>query len=473
MEERHRGVGDVAFLLEPDLKESHGGLRDVNVLRAISAYAPLLADYADLASLEPADRPPHPGAGRAPPDRRARAGPAAPAGPGPDRRRPGLRGCRRPHGRRLGGRAPDRLGQRRRLAPAPPVGPHPAAQAAPMAPAPGRPPGRGARADPRGPRHGGHRRRDRPPSDRAGLGGRVARLSPGRHRGRARPADRQRVPAPPGRPYAAAGRPVAPRGARGAPAPPGRRAPGHRQDRVARPARAPGAAHPRVGRRAEQAAAQRLPHLYRRPAPPGSRRAGGGAHRPGRAAGPPVDRRPAARHRQGFPGRPHDGGHGAGPPHGDPHGFRSRGRRNPGGPGAVPPPPPRHRHPTRPGRPDDGVQRGPSGGQPGHAAPARRPDRSRQPRHRPLGLGLVEGRAGGGARHAGRTASWRARPGRRAPLPSPRLPGPGRRGATPAGSPRSLSSRPVWSSPHPTDRDCSRPWRGHWRSTAWTCGRPT
>jgi [protein-PII] uridylyltransferase len=54
MEERNRGVGDVAFLLEPDLKESHGGLRDVNVLRAISAYAPLLADYADLASLEPA-----------------------------------------------------------------------------------------------------------------------------------------------------------------------------------------------------------------------------------------------------------------------------------------------------------------------------------------------------------------------------------------------------------------------------------
>jgi [protein-PII] uridylyltransferase len=54
MEERHRGAGDVAFLLEPDLKESHGGLRDVNVLQAISAYAPLLADYADLASLESA-----------------------------------------------------------------------------------------------------------------------------------------------------------------------------------------------------------------------------------------------------------------------------------------------------------------------------------------------------------------------------------------------------------------------------------
>ena len=51
MAERRSSSGDVAFLLEPDLKESHGGLRDVNVLRAISAYAPLLADYADIASL--------------------------------------------------------------------------------------------------------------------------------------------------------------------------------------------------------------------------------------------------------------------------------------------------------------------------------------------------------------------------------------------------------------------------------------
>ena len=52
MAERRTTAGDVAFLLEPDLKESHGGLRDVSVLRAISAYAPLLADYADLESLE-------------------------------------------------------------------------------------------------------------------------------------------------------------------------------------------------------------------------------------------------------------------------------------------------------------------------------------------------------------------------------------------------------------------------------------
>jgi [protein-PII] uridylyltransferase len=51
MKEREQASGDVAFLLEPDLKESHGGLRDVSVLRALSAYAPLLADYADLDSL--------------------------------------------------------------------------------------------------------------------------------------------------------------------------------------------------------------------------------------------------------------------------------------------------------------------------------------------------------------------------------------------------------------------------------------
>jgi [protein-PII] uridylyltransferase len=52
MQERHTAAGDVAFLLEPDLKESHGGLRDVAVLRALSMYAPLLADYTDLTSLE-------------------------------------------------------------------------------------------------------------------------------------------------------------------------------------------------------------------------------------------------------------------------------------------------------------------------------------------------------------------------------------------------------------------------------------
>ena len=51
MQRRRDASGDVAFLLEPDLKESHGGLRDVGVLHAIAEYAPLLAEYADLALL--------------------------------------------------------------------------------------------------------------------------------------------------------------------------------------------------------------------------------------------------------------------------------------------------------------------------------------------------------------------------------------------------------------------------------------
>ncbi|HEY3844706.1 MAG TPA: [protein-PII] uridylyltransferase [Acidimicrobiales bacterium] len=55
MTERRAAAGDVAFLLEPDLKESHGGLRDVSVLRAISVYAPLLTDYADLDSVDEAE----------------------------------------------------------------------------------------------------------------------------------------------------------------------------------------------------------------------------------------------------------------------------------------------------------------------------------------------------------------------------------------------------------------------------------
>jgi [protein-PII] uridylyltransferase len=53
MAERHRAQGDLAFLLEPDLKESHGGLRDASVLRAIAAYAPRLADHVDLDSVGP------------------------------------------------------------------------------------------------------------------------------------------------------------------------------------------------------------------------------------------------------------------------------------------------------------------------------------------------------------------------------------------------------------------------------------
>ncbi len=48
MRQRHRTQGELAFLLEPDLKEAHGGLRDASVLRGISIYAPKLGDHVDL-----------------------------------------------------------------------------------------------------------------------------------------------------------------------------------------------------------------------------------------------------------------------------------------------------------------------------------------------------------------------------------------------------------------------------------------
>jgi [protein-PII] uridylyltransferase len=51
VEERHRSHGDVAFLLEPDLKEAHGGLRDFHAVRSASLAVPAVAEKVDLASL--------------------------------------------------------------------------------------------------------------------------------------------------------------------------------------------------------------------------------------------------------------------------------------------------------------------------------------------------------------------------------------------------------------------------------------
>ncbi len=50
--DRHRSNGDVGFLLEPDLKESHGGLRDVAALLAMMQAVPVLADYVDTVAIE-------------------------------------------------------------------------------------------------------------------------------------------------------------------------------------------------------------------------------------------------------------------------------------------------------------------------------------------------------------------------------------------------------------------------------------
>ena len=52
VEQRHRAHGDVAFLLEPDLKESHGGLRDVHAVLAAARAVPALAEDVDLGSLD-------------------------------------------------------------------------------------------------------------------------------------------------------------------------------------------------------------------------------------------------------------------------------------------------------------------------------------------------------------------------------------------------------------------------------------
>ena len=52
--ERHRSYGDVGFLLEPDLKEAHGGLRDVAALTALMLAVPVLADYVDTVAIDDA-----------------------------------------------------------------------------------------------------------------------------------------------------------------------------------------------------------------------------------------------------------------------------------------------------------------------------------------------------------------------------------------------------------------------------------
>jgi [protein-PII] uridylyltransferase len=44
VEARHASAGDLAFLLEPDLKESRGGLRDLTQLTAMAVVTPVLAD---------------------------------------------------------------------------------------------------------------------------------------------------------------------------------------------------------------------------------------------------------------------------------------------------------------------------------------------------------------------------------------------------------------------------------------------
>ena len=55
MRERHETHGDLADLLEPDIKESHGGLRDLNVLRAVGVSFPDLYRFVDADDLAEAE----------------------------------------------------------------------------------------------------------------------------------------------------------------------------------------------------------------------------------------------------------------------------------------------------------------------------------------------------------------------------------------------------------------------------------
>ncbi len=52
--ERHTTFGDIGFLLEPDLKEAHGGLRDITALLAMMQAMPVLADYVDTVAVDDA-----------------------------------------------------------------------------------------------------------------------------------------------------------------------------------------------------------------------------------------------------------------------------------------------------------------------------------------------------------------------------------------------------------------------------------
>ena len=307
MAERRASAGDVAFLLEPDLKESHGGLRDVSVLRAISAFAPLLADYADLSSLEGATalltdirvelhrlaEREHDKLLLQDQDQVA----AALAFEDAD----ALMLAVSTAGRQIAWVSDDVWRRRRLWDPSP------------------EPKRRFRRSTP-------HQATDLVSADlgpdMVEVDGEIA-LTP-----LAPVSDDASLPLRLAATAARADRPIAKaslhRLADRMPSPGdpwldetraafvellGLGRPGHRQDRVARPARPVRPPDPRVGGRQEQAAAQRLPHLHRGPSSPGGRRAGCRTHRHRRTAGPPPRRDPPARHRQGIPGRPHHGRH--------------------------------------------------------------------------------------------------------------------------------------------------------------------
>ncbi len=362
---RRDQFGEVAFLLEPDLKEGHGGLRDIHALRWAEAARPILED-GDAAALVEAEtgavrRP----GGAAP---RHRPGHRAPRAPGPGRRGRGPRSLgRRPHAGAGPGGADRGVDRRRGVGsggglavhgqqPAGLAQPHPVAGA----------------HDPRRPGAAGAQLRSVEPAGAGARGGHLGHHQDGPP-GPGHPRATQR-------PGSAAARGLDrrdPAALRGAARPRPRR---HLGDRGPRPHRPLGAVPARVGRRAQPSAAQRLPPLHRRPAPAGGH---GQRRRPGGPGGPPrpaAGGHAAARHRQGARRRPHRGGHGPDRRDRTEDGLlrgRHRGARRP-----VPPPPAaaRRGHPARPERRGHHRRGGRRGGGSHPAAPARprspRPTRS-------------------------------------------------------------------------------------------------
>ena len=376
--------GEVAHRIEPDLKNGHGGLRDIQLLDALVRGAAGGPAHRRRPGRAAADA--RPARGAAPP---RRPGSRRDAGRGRPRGRGGRRGRSRRH-RPLRPRArPVRGGAHGRLR-------H------------GHRPALGAlrAAAPRAwPRCAARRRAGR--STTGWSSTRARWSSPATRRSR---ATRPWCCASP-RPRRAPGCPIAagtlhrladaapelrepwPRAALQRAARPARGRRGHgRRHRGARPHRPVGPAVPRVGRGARPAPARPLARLDRRPPSrrghPSRRRADDA----GVAPRPAAARRAGARHRQGPRRGPLRGRRAPGPPHRAAPRPLARGRRHARRDGAPPPAAAAHRVAPRPRGPGDRrARRRDPGRRPGAARAAARPRRGRLARHR---TGRVDARGG-------------------------------------------------------------------------------
>ncbi len=440
--ERAARTGDLAFSLEPDLKESRGGLRDLVSLRAVAAswVADVRHEGLDEARQTPARRArrAHDVTGR-PSDRLVLQDQAAIA------KRLGLldadallrqvAGVGRSVAFALDEaafRVERTLASRGRTGPA------------------RRPPARHARTAGgrrgRAGRRGGPRPRRRP--GRGPVAGAPDRG--GRRAGRAAARAAHR-PAACGAERTAARTVAAGRSGR-AGQPARRRPPGDRCVGGAGPGRDHGHAAARLGTGPEPAAAQRRAPVHRRPAPRRGRGRSGCVRPPGRPSRPAAGRRAAARHRQGLAGGPLRGRRRGGGGPGPAPGLRPGGRRGPGDPGAAPPAAAGHRDPARPRRPGDGRARRRVRPHARGARPAARADRGRRARHRPGRVDRVEGGADRRPRRAHQGAARRARgPAARRPRRGARRPRRGRHAGR--------TGRPP-----PAPRACRSPWSPRTRS---------